>query len=160
MNFHNYIFIGLFSLFLFSSKTRATAFVLLFAYFVYYNFALKFHGLNRFMVVGTIEVVFGLYLVYASKYVFFKHQDISIAETYFLSVFVNVAGGCLYWDYYPAYYYDNMCITIMVLQILILTWRILKGGRVINRCSSIHPIFGFVISGINKRYSLLQSKKA
>lgn len=111
------------------------------------------------MAIATIELFAGIYLLHISKYIFFKHQDISIAETYFALVCINVIGGCLYWGYYPAKYYDNMCITIMILQILILTWRVLKGGWIINKCSTLHPVLGTVIGNINKRHSLLQSKK-
>jgi len=159
LNFHSYIIIAIFSLFLFSSKTRATASVLLFVYLIYYTVALQFNGLARYMAVGTLEALAGLYLLHASKHVLFKHEDTSIAETYFLSVFVNVLGGILYWNYYPKEYYDNMCITLMVIQIIILSWRVFKDAKFIGRCSLLYPLFGILVGCINKRYSFLQAKK-
>ena len=159
MNFVNYIIIAIFTLFLLSSKTRATALVLLFVYFIYYNYALQFHGLNRYMAIGTLEVVTGCYLFIFSKRLFFKHQDISIAETCFILVFVNVFGGFLYQYYYPPNYYDNMCITIMSIQITILLWRVIKDGILISRCSLLHPLFCSIINNINQRHSFMQSRK-
>lgn len=168
MNFHSYIIIAIFSLFLFSSKTRATASVLLFAYVIYYFCAvnLKGTGLLKYMVFGTLEVFAGVWLLHGHKLMLHRwfpflpyHQDNSIAETYFISVFVNVLGGILYWNYYPPKYYDNMCITLMIIQIIILTWRVFKDGRIINRCSLLHPLFGAFVSNINQRYSFLQTRE-
>ena len=159
MNYHNYIIIAAFSLFLLSSKTRATASVLLFVYAPYYFWALTFDGLPRYMAVATLELIAGLYLLHVSKHILFKHEDTSIAETYFIAVFINVLGGVLYWNYYPPKYYDNMCITLMIIQIIILTWRIFKDGKLIGRCSYVYPLFGTFVSHINKRHSFLQNKK-
>tara|TARA_R100000951_G_scaffold116001_1_gene126078 strand:- start:334 stop:843 length:510 start_codon:yes stop_codon:yes gene_type:complete len=159
VNFHNYIIIAIFSLFLLSSKTRATALVLLFVYAPYYFWALSFDGLPRYAAIATLELFAGLYLLHISKYVLFKHEDASIAETYFIAVFINVLGGVLYWNYYPHKYYDNMCITLMVVQILILSWRIFKDGKLIGRCSYLYPVFGAFVGHINKRHSFLQKGK-
>ena len=146
------VIIAVFSLFLLSSKTRATASVLLFVYVAYYFWALQFHGLQRYTAIATLEVSAGLYLLRIDK-------DNSIAETYFIAVFINVVGGILYWNYYPPKYYDNMCITLMIIQIIILTWRVFKDGRIINRCSLLYPLFGAFVSNINQRYSFLQARK-
>ena len=159
MNAINYVFIALFLLFMLSSKTRSTASVLLSFYFIYYEFALQFHGLERYAAIATLESLAGCYLLYGSKYTPFKHKDNSIAETYFILVFVNVFGGFLYQYYYPPIYYDNMCITMMSIQIIILSWRIIKDGWIVNRCSLLHPLFGVVIDGINKRHSFLCNRK-
>jgi len=170
MNFHNYVVIAIFSLFLLSSKTRATASVLLFAYATYYFCALslKGTGLQKYMTFATIEALAGCYLIYGHHAtlhlnriinIFGYHQDDSIAETYFLSVIINVIGGILYWHYYPPKYYDNMCISIMIMQITILLWRVFKDGKLIGRCSNLYPTFGAFVSNINKRYSFLQKKK-
>ena len=153
MHFHNYIFIGIFFLFLFSSKTRLTAFVLLFVYFVYFAICLQFHGLDRYAAIGTLELIAGYSLLKIKPI-----QDLLIAKTYFIAVFVNVIGGCLYQGYYPPIYYDNMCISIMVIQTIILAHRILKSGKLINRCNFLCPIFGPIISYINKRILIVQSK--
>ena len=153
MSFNNYVFIGLFALFLSSSKTRLTAFVLLFAYLVYFTVCLQFHGLDRYAAIGTLELIAGYSLLKIKPI-----QDLLIAKTFFAAVFVNVIGGCLYQGYYPPVYYDNMCITIMVIQIIILTYRIFKSGKLINRCDFLYPIFGTIISYINKRILIVQSK--
>lgn len=166
MNTSNYIIIAIFSLFLFSSKTRATASVLLFAYVVYYNYALNFDGLARYSTIATIDVLAGAWLLHGHKLMLHRwllflpyHQDNSIAETYFISVFVNVLGGTLYWNYYPHRYYDNMCITLMIIQITILSWRVFKDGKLIGRCSDLYPLFGAFVSHINQRYSFLLARK-
>jgi peptidoglycan/LPS O-acetylase OafA/YrhL len=159
MNTVNYVFIVIFSLFMLSSKTRATASVLLSFYFIYYEFALQFHGLERYAAIGTIEALAGCYLIYGSKHMLFNHKDNSIAETYFILVFINVAGGALYENYYPPVYYDNMCITLMGIQIIILSWRAIRDGWIVNRCSLLHPLLGTIIDGINQRHSLLQGRK-
>jgi hypothetical protein len=164
VNFDNYVIIAIFSLFLLSSKTRATALVLLAAYFLYYNFALDYHGLNRYMAIGTIEILAGCYLFYghmltANLDKVFCHQDVSIAETYFLLVVINVLGGILYWYYFSKEYYGIMTLTIMIIQIIILSWRVLKDGKLVGRYSYIYPLFGAFVSNINQRHSFLQSKK-
>ena len=159
MSFNNYVIIVIFSLFLLSSKTRATASVLLFVYVVYYNVVFYFHGLQRYAVMGTIEVLAGLYLLHASKYTLFKHEDNSIAETYFISACIKVLGGVFYWLYISKEYYAKLALTLMIIQIIILTWRVFKDGRIINRCSLLHPLFGAFVSNINQRYSFLQARK-
>ncbi len=164
MNFDNYVIIVIFSLFLLSSKTRATALVLLISYFVYYNFALEYHGLHRYMAIGTIELLAGCYLFYGRiltgmTRILPCHQDVSIAETYFVLVIVNVMGGIMYWYYFPKEYYGNMCLTIMITQILILSWRIFKDGKLVGRCCDLYPVLSPFVSNINERYSLLQKKK-
>jgi hypothetical protein len=111
------------------------------------------------MAIGTIELLSGSYLLWVSKYFLFKHQDVSIAETYFILVFINVIGGILYWTYYPAYYYDNMSLTMMIIQIIILAWRVFKDGKLVGRCCLLFPIFGSAVANINKRHSFLQAKK-
>lgn len=128
-------------------------------YFIYYNVVLSFDGLLRFAASATLELLAAYYLVFVSKKITYKHEDISIAETYLMSVFVNVFGGILYWNYYPHKYYDNMCITIMVIQITILSWRVFKDGKLIGRCCVLFPLFGSAVSSINKNYSFLQTKK-
>ena len=153
MNFHNYIFIGLFTLFLLSSKTRSTAFVLLFVYLAYFTVCLQLHGLDRYAAISTLELIAGYSLLKIKPI-----QDLLIAKTFFTAVFANVIGGCLYQGYYPPIYYDIMCITIMVIQIIILTYRIFKRGKLINRCDFLCPIFGSIISYINKRVPVVQSK--
>ena len=153
LNNHSYLFIAVFSLFLLSSKTRVAAFVLLFTYAIYYFWALNFHGLHRYMAIGSLELATGLFLLHAVK-------DTSIAETFLISVFINVAGGFFYWYYYPPVYYDNMCIIIMFIQILILGWRVLKDGKLIARYCHLYPVLSGAVSNINKRYSLLLRKKS
>ncbi len=168
MIYADYVFIAIFSLFLLSSKTRASASVLLFAYVPYYFCAMNIDGLQRYMAIGTIEILAGCYLIYGHHVtlhlnriinIFGYHQDNSIAETYFILVFINVLGGVFYWFYLPKEYYGNMCLTIMIIQITILSWRITKNGSFIRRCSSVYPIFGAIVGSINKRYSFLQGRK-
>ena len=156
----NYIIIAIFSLFLLSSKTRSTALVLLFVYVPYYFVALQFHGLEKHAAIATLELFAGLYLLHSKKLPILKHQDTAIAITYFLAVFINVLGGILYWNYYEPKYYDNMCITLMIIQIVIMSWRVFKDGKLINRCSDLYPSFGAFTSNINKRYSVLRKEKA
>lgn len=151
--------IAIFSLFLLSSKTRATALVLLFAYAVLYFGALQFHGLKRYTAIATLELLAGLYLLHSKKLPILKHQDTAIAITYFIAVFINVLGGIMYWYYYEPKYYDNMCITLMIIQIVIMSWRAFKDGRLINRCFDLYPAFGAFASNINKRYSFMRKKE-
>lgn len=150
---YDLLVVTLISLFLLSSNTRVTAFVLLFFYAIYYFWALQYDGLYRYMAIGSLEILAALYLLHIIK-------DTSIAETFFISVFINVAGGFLYWYYYPPVYYDNMCITIMIIQILIMGWRVLKDGKLITRYCDLYPIFRAVVSNINKRHSLMFRKKS
>lgn len=159
MNFHNYIFIAIFSLFLLSSKTRATALVLLFVYVVYRFGALQFHALQKYTAIATLELFAGLYLLHSKRLPALRHQDTAIAITYFVAVFVNVLGGVLYWNYYEPKYYDNMCITLMAIQIIIMSWRAFKDGRLINRCFDLYPAFGAFASNIHKRYSFMRKKE-
>lgn len=149
---YDQLFIALFALFLLSSKTRATAFILLFSYLIYYFWATQYDGLSRYMAFGTLELFAGLFILH-------KLKDTSIAETFFISVFVNVTGGLLYWYYYSPVYYDNICILIMIIQILIMSWRVFKDGRLITRYCNLYPIFSAFISNINQRHSLLFRKK-
>lgn len=150
----------IFSLFILSHKTRATSLVLLFAYVLHYGFALDYHGLARYLAIATVDVLAGCYLIYFSKRIFFKHQDIFIAATYFLLIPINVAGGFLYWGYYPKEHYDNMCKLIIILQIMILSWRVLKGGRIADKLSSLLSLCGITSVSVNKWSLILQSKKA
>tara|TARA_R110000744_G_scaffold279551_3_gene391760 strand:+ start:2377 stop:2862 length:486 start_codon:yes stop_codon:yes gene_type:complete len=158
MNANNYIFIAIFSLFLLSSKTRATALVLLFAYAALYFGALQFHGLQRYTAIATVELFAGLYLLHSKRLPALKHQDTAIAITYFVAVFINVLGGILYWNYYPKEYYGNMCITLMIIQIVIMSWRVIKNGK-LARCCYLRPQFGAFASNIHKRYYLMRKKE-
>jgi hypothetical protein len=153
------ITIAVLSLFLLSSKTRATALVLLFSYAALYFGALQFDGLQRYAAIATLELFAGVYLLHSKKLPILKHQDTAIAITYFIAVFINVIGGVLYWNYYEPKYYDNMCITLMIIQIVIMSWRAFKDGRLINRCFDIYPAFGAFASNIHKRYSFMRKKK-
>lgn len=144
----------LIALFLLSSRTRATAFVLLFCYLVYYGVAMQFHGLPRYSAIGTIELLAGLYLISS------KRGNVAIAETLFILVFINVIGGVMYWNYQPPTYYDNMCLTMSIIQILILVWRLVVDGRYSNRSSFLCPLLCFITSNVSKRYNFMRAKKA
>lgn len=141
-------------LFLLSSKTRATALVLLFAFITLYFFALEFDGLPRYSAIGTIELLAGLYLISS------KRGNVAIAETLFILVFINVIGGVMYWNYQPPTYYDNMCLTMSIIQILILAWRLVVNGKYSNRSSFLCPLLCFITSNVSKRYHFMRAKKA
>lgn len=154
----DFIVIIALSLFLLSSKTRATALVLLFAYVVLYFGALQFHGLQRYTAIATLELFAGLYLLHSKRLPALKHQDTAIAITYFVAVFINVLGGILYWNYYEPKYYDNMCIILMIIQIVIMSWRVIKNGK-LARCYCLRPQFSAFVGNIYKRNYLMRKKE-
>tara|TARA_R110000744_G_scaffold52964_1_gene113277 strand:+ start:1256 stop:1741 length:486 start_codon:yes stop_codon:yes gene_type:complete len=148
-----------FLLFLIPSKTRVTALVLLLFLIPYYVIIITTNSIFTYALIATSDVIAGVFLNSYSKNSIFNIQDTSIAETYFIAVIVTIFGGILYESYQPKVYYDNMCLTIIIIQIIILTWRVFKDGKLVGRCSLLFPILGSAIANIDKRHSFLQAKK-
>ena len=146
----DYIFIGFFTLFIISDKTRASALVLVIGYLAYWVIALKLTGLDRYGFIAFINVSSGIYLTYVKK-------DYPMAALFYIAVIVGFIGGVLYVNYYPQYYYDNMCITIMLLQALVLLCRVALNGLRGNKLHSVHG--NIYRHGYKGSHKMLEGKK-
>lgn len=150
MIFIDYVFMAVFAMFIINAKTRASALVLVIGYLAYWFIALEISGLHRYGFIALINVVSGLYLT-------FKKKDYPIAILFYVAVIIGFFGGALYANYYPKYYYDNMCITIMTLQALALIYRAILNGL---GDSKLHSVYGYIYSDGGKRnHQMLKSEK-
>lgn len=140
---------AIFAIFIINTKTRASALVLVIGYLVYWFVALELSGLHRYGFIALINVVSGLYLTY-------KKKDYPIAILFYIAVIIGFFGGVLYVNYYPKYYYDNMCITIMTLQALALIYRVILNGLGNNK---LHSVYGYIYNDGNKRGSQVLKDK-
>lgn len=148
----DYVFMAIFAAFIIPIKTRASALVLFFGYVAYALFAFEISGLHRYGYIALINAVSGVLLTYWRK-------DYPMAILFFAAVFVCFAGGVLYIKFYPAYYYDNMCITIMTLQAIALFYKAILNGISI-RGYKFYSLYGNTDSDISKRcIEMLESKK-
>lgn len=123
MNTHNYVFIAIFLLFTLSSRTRVSALVLLFSYLMYAYFLLvvDVQGLNYYSITATIDFCAGLFFALYLK-------DKVMSYLMFMAVPIGIIGGLLFWRFHLPIIYANMCITVMILQVIILLWRANKRG--------------------------------
>ena len=145
----DYVFIVIFAMFAINTKTRVSACVLVVGYMFYWMFAFDFIGIHRYGYIALINTASGSYLLLVKK-------DYPIAILFYLAVFVGFLGGILYANYYPAYYYDNMCITIMTLQALTLLYRVILNGL---RDSKLHTLHGYLSNDRGKGYNKMRQGK-
>lgn len=150
MVFIDYVFIVFFAVFIVNTETRASACVLVVGYLIYWVVALEIIGIHRYGFIALINVVSGWYLTYIKK-------DYIVATLFYIAVFICFTGGVLYVNYYPKHYYDNMCITIMVLQALALSYRATLNGL---RDSKFYSVYGYTHNVVGKRdHKMFKSKE-
>ena len=122
MSHVHYIFIVLFLFLTISKDTRKAALVFLASYFIYQNLIIPSENLMYYRLCALLSLCIGLLLI--------KSNFIVGCLSLFL-IPTNLIGYFLYVKYYEPVFYDNMALTIVFLQIIILIIRSLHG--VFNR---------------------------
>ena len=148
----DYVFMAIFALFIINAKTRVSALVLVLGYVAYWIIALEIVGLHRYGFIALINTSSGLYLTFVKR-------DTAMAVLFYSALIVCFIGGVLYVNYYPAYYYDNMCITIMALQVLALLYRVGLNG-VNLRDIKLRTVYGYINDGRIQRLNQMFKSKS
>ena len=120
MNFTQYIFIGALLLLFFNQKTRLASSVILASYAVYIPFVLELDGDQYYYHLSAlIDLLIGLA-------VYKKFKIVGLLS--FLLIPVHSLGLALYDGYYEPALYDNMCVLIIILQLIALLYKATPDG--------------------------------
>lgn len=119
MTFWQFYFIGAFIALLLPKQSRFAAFVILVFNAIYFNYIISLDWTKYYLYSATLNTILGVIL--------FKRYKL-VATLSFLLIPINFIGYMLCLNYYDPYIYDNMCLIIILLQIIILTSRDLLDG--------------------------------
>lgn len=122
MGGEDYIFIGIFALFLLNKSTLVTASVLLLCYVQYYVVHSNFSGAIFYVLVGTGEFLAGsaILLLYVRM-----GTVRAVGYLFYAAMLFNFVGWALYENYFPPTIYNNLGVFVMVSQALAMIWRLL-----------------------------------
>ena len=119
MTLYQLIIIWVFVALLIPPKTRVAALVILAFNFVYFQFVLNLEWTEYYHYSATLAAVVGVIL-------YRRYRLVSLLS--FLLIPANIIGYLLCKNYFDPYIYDNMCLTIILLQIIVLLSRGLTNG--------------------------------
>jgi hypothetical protein len=100
-------------------QTRMAAFVMLAFNFIYFQFVLNLDWTEYYHYSATLCATIGVIL-------YRKYKLVALLS--FLLIPVNIIGYLLCKNYFDPYIYDNMCLTITLLQVVVLLSRGLTNG--------------------------------
>ena len=119
MTAYQLIIIWAFVALLIPHKTRFAAVVMLSFNFVYFQFISSLQWTEYYHYSATLPALVGVLL-------YRQYKLVSILS--FLLIPTNIIGYLLCKNYYEPYIYDNICLTIILLQVLVLLSRGLSDG--------------------------------
>jgi len=124
----NLLFIALFSLFLFHSRTRVSALVLLFAYAIYFIYIKGLIGFDMYFFKACIDLaIFSVLMITYHD----RNKNLERVALCALSlVCINSIGFTMYWYYMQPTIYNILCTMMMLAQIYFLTRTLDNGIRV------------------------------
>jgi len=152
MNILHYLFIALFFLLAINEDTRKACIVFLVSYLIYDNYILPKDGFSYYHLCALLNLFIGLYIIN-------KHFVVGCLS--FLLIPTNLIGYFLFVKYYEPTIYDNISLSIISVQILILTVRSLHGIFTKSDRSGIFSnIFRLLVVRIVRADSMEKDKKA
>ena len=119
MTEYQIIIIWAFLALLIPHKTRFAAVVMLSFNFIYFEFVSNLGWENYYHYSATISALVGVILY---------RQYMLVSLLSFLLIPTSIIGYLLCKNYYEPYIYDNICLTIILLQVLVLLSRGLSDG--------------------------------
>ena len=119
MSITEVLIIGAFLALLIPEQSRVAANVMLIFNLVYFLFVIDLDWNYYYITSATLNTVIGFIL-------FSRYRIVAILS--FLLIPVNFIGYTMYKYYYEPTIYDNICLTIIILQIVMLTVRGLLNG--------------------------------
>ena len=118
MNSWHYLFIVLFSLLAISKDTRKACLVFLVSYFLYKYLILPVSGFYYYHLCALLNLIVGLVII---------KRNFVVGCLSFSLIPANLLGFFLFMKYYEPTIYDNIALTIILLQLLTLSMRSLHG---------------------------------
>jgi hypothetical protein len=113
------LIIGAFIALLFFGESRRAAFIILVFNIIYYNFIINMDWDSYYVYAASLNTVLGVIL-------YSKYRVVAILS--FSLILVNYTGYLLSFYRYETAVYDNICLTIIALQIIMLIFRGPLGG--------------------------------
>lgn len=147
MTFWQLYFIGAFIALLIPRQSRLAAFIILSFSVIHFNFIVPLDWTEYYLYSATLNTVLGVIL--------FRWYKL-VATLSFLLIPVNILGYLLCKNYYEPTIYDNMCLIIILLQIIMLTIRGLLNG--IDRRYNYSPMVFLVNFDSNKNHAKIQKR--
>lgn len=141
------LIIGAFFALLIPEQSRIAANVILLFNFVYFLFVIDLDWNYYYIASATLNTAIGVIL-------FSRYRVVSILS--FLLIPTNFIGYTMYKYYYEPTIYDNICLTIIILQILMLTIRGLLNG-IDKRLNNDSLVF-LVNFDSNKNHAKIQKR--
>ena len=155
MNSVNYIFIGIFAVFLLDKSTRGTAQILLATYFYYYLVVVSFSDQFIFYVL----VATGEFLAGSAILMLYGRMNTvnGVGYLYYIAILVNFVGWVMYDNDYLATTYNTLGLLVMIAQILAMIWRLLVDAGLYKSITN-HRLFRVFNIVCNKSRNKLQNK--
>ena len=152
MNILHYLFIALFVLLAINEDTRRACAVFLVSYFVYDSFILPTDGFSYYHLCALLNLIIGLLIIN-------KHFIVGCLS--FLLIPANYIGYFLFVKYYEPTIYDNISLSIISMQILMLTVRSLHGiFTKSDRSGVLSNIFRLLVVRLVSVDSVSKNKKS
>jgi hypothetical protein len=139
------LIIGAFIALLFFNQSRRAAFIILIFNVVYYNFIIDMAWDSYYLYSAALNTVLGVAL-------YSKYRVVAILS--FSLILANYIGYLLSFYRYEPTVYDNICLTIIALQIIMLIFRGLLDG--IGRTYKFPPMVFLVHFDSNKNHAKIQ----
>ena len=118
MNPLHYAFIACFALLAINKGTRKACMVYLVSYFIYSNLIFPMTGFYYYHFCALLSLVTGLIIIN-------KHFIVGCLSLFLIPT--NLIGYFLFYKYYEPTIYDNIALTIILMQLLTLTIRAIHG---------------------------------
>jgi hypothetical protein len=147
MNTIDLFIIGAFIALLIPSQSRLAAKFILISYAIYFNFIIDLAWDDYYLYSATLNTILGVTL-------YRQYRVVAILS--FSLIIANYIGYLLCLNRYEPTIYDNICLIIILLQIIMLTIRGLLNG--INRQCDYSPLVFLVNFDSNKNHAKIQKR--
>jgi len=147
MTIYQVAFIGAFIALLIPSQSRPAALTILFFNAIYFSFIIDLAWDDYYLYSATLNTILGVTL-------YKRYRVVAILS--FSLIIVNYIGYLLAFNYYDPTIYDNICLIIILLQIIMLTIRGLLNG--IDRQYNYDPLVFLVNFDSNKNHAKIQKR--
>lgn len=147
MFFYQYLIIGSLVALSFHQKTSKIAIILLLSLIPYHLFISPLQGEYYYHASAVRELIIFLLLFKLSR---------SVAIMSLLLIFVNFIGLILYENYHDPDFYNNLCMILILIQVLLLFKRMLPNGFFIT--TARHVMVFFFNSGGSGAHNKMQNQ--
>jgi hypothetical protein len=145
MNTTDVFIIGAFIALLFFEQSRVAAIIILIFNVIYFNFVIDAEWDCYYLYSAALDTAIGVIL-------YSRYRVVAILS--FSLIIVNYIGYLLSLNYYESTIYDNIYLTIIALQIIMLIFRGLFDG--IDRAYKFRPMVFLVHFDSNKNHAKIQ----